>query len=156
MGNGKEQVRVLLRHRRRKSTKYSRVAILNCSHRGINDRFSGQSVPRKTELWPAFSVMERTGVMELFRPMRAFKVKFARTLRDPGTIGEQRGWVLPVGFDSSPLHFRYQLSVTANQHLRKFRDALAVSFSRFRCILVRPTINTERRIPRIIEVKCVC
>src|SRR5260370_3292357 len=100
--------------------------------------------------------MKRAGVMELSGPMRAFKIKFARTLGDPGTTGEQRGWVLPIWFDSSPLDFRYQFSVTANQHLRKLRDALAISFSRFRCILVRPTIDAERRIPRIIEVKCVC
>ena len=44
-------------------------------------------VPRKSELSLPFSVMKRAGVMELSRPMRAFKIKFARTLRDPGTIG---------------------------------------------------------------------
>src|SRR3984893_15394716 len=68
--NGKHKLcGLMLCYSRHDRTKYLRVAILNGSHRGINDRFSGQSVPWKTELWPAFSVMERTGVMELFRPM---------------------------------------------------------------------------------------
>src|ERR1700746_269216 len=99
--------------------------------------------------------MERTGILELFRPMRTFKVKLARTLRDPGQIGEQRGWVLPVGFDSGTLHFGYHFGVAANQHLRKLRDSLAVSLSSLWRILVSPTIKAERRIPGIIEVQGV-
>src|SRR5258708_35714642 len=96
-----------------------RVANLNCSHRGINDRFSGQSIPGKREIQSAFTVMERTCVMELVRPMRAFKVKFPRTLCDPGAIREQRGWVLPICFDSGLLRFSDALGVAADEHLSK-------------------------------------
>src|SRR5258708_22375485 len=96
-----------------------RVAHLNCSHRGINDWFSGQSIPRKREIQSAFTVMEWTCVMELVRPMRAFKVKFPRTLCDPVAIREQRGWVLPIGFDSGFLPLCDDLCVAADQHLSK-------------------------------------
>src|SRR5580700_8276303 len=85
--NGKYKLGgVMLGDRCGDGTKYIRVTILNCSHRCINDRFSGQSIPRKTELWPTFCIMEWTGVLELVWPVRAFKVKVARTLRDPGKI----------------------------------------------------------------------
>src|ERR1700704_2012514 len=80
-----------------------RVANLNCSHRGINDRFSRQLVPRKREIQSSFTVMERTSIVELLRIVRAFKIKFLRTLCDPGSIREQRGWVLPIGPDPGSL-----------------------------------------------------
>src|SRR5258706_14752593 len=69
-----------------------RVANLNCSHRGINDGFSRQLIPRKREIWSAFTIVERTSIVELLRPMRAFKVKFPRTLCDPGAFEEQEDW----------------------------------------------------------------
>src|SRR5260221_13574488 len=45
--------------------------------------------------------MERTSIVKLLRPMRAFKVKFPRTVCDPGAIREQGGWVFPIGPDSA-------------------------------------------------------
>src|SRR5258707_5175453 len=132
-----------------------RVANLNCSHRGINDRFSRQLVPRKWKIQSAFTVVERTSIVELLRPMKTFKVKFPRTLCDPGAIREQRGWVLPIGFDSGFLRLCDDLGVATNEHLSKLGDTLAVSFYGFGRILVRPIIDTEGCIRRIIEVKCV-
>ncbi len=88
--------------------------------------------------------------------MSTFKVKFARTLRDPGKIREQRRGVLPVGSDSSLLHVGDHFSIAANQQLREFRDASAISLSSFRRILVLPPIYAERCIPRVIEVKSIC
>jgi len=99
--------------------------------------------------------MERTSVMELVRPMRAFKVKFPRTLCDPGAILEQRGWVLPIGFDSGFLRLCDELCVATDEHLSKLGDTLAVSFYGFGRILVPPPIKAERRIPRIIEMQRV-
>src|SRR5258708_11827656 len=131
------------------------VANLNCSHRGINDRFSGQSIPRKREIQSAFTDMERTCVVELVRPMRAFKVKLPRTLCDPGAIREQRGWVLPIGFDSGFLRLCDDLGVAVDEHLSKLGDTLAVSFYGFGRILVRPIIDTKGCIRRIIEVNGV-
>src|SRR5258708_22892083 len=99
-----------------------RVASLNCCDRGINDRFSGQSIPRKREIQSAFTVMARTCVMELVRPMCAFKVKFPMTLCDPGAIREQRGWVLPISVDSGFLLLFDSLSVAADEHLSTLYD----------------------------------
>src|SRR5258708_4068966 len=89
------------------------------SRRCINDGFSRQLVPRKREIKSSFAVMERTCVVELLRPMRVFKVKFPRTLCDPGAIREQRGWVLPVGHDSGSFRLCDYLCVAADEHPSK-------------------------------------
>src|SRR5258708_33731889 len=71
-------------------------AVHKCSHRRINDRLSGQSLPWEIDIDAAATIVERPGMVELRWPMRTFEVKFPRTLCDPGQLRDRGGRVLPV------------------------------------------------------------
>src|SRR5258708_34142758 len=65
------------------STEHGFEAVLQCSHRGVNERLTGQAIPRKIRLDPAAAVVKWTGVAELWGPVKPLQVKLLWRLRQP-------------------------------------------------------------------------
>ena len=59
--------------------------------------------------------MERTGVMELRRPMRTLKVEGAGRLRDRRQWGKSETGIFPVNFQSGALRIRSDARVAPPQ-----------------------------------------
>jgi hypothetical protein len=68
-----------------------------------DERLSGQSFPWKIDFYAAGTIVERPGMVEPRWPMRTFKVKFPRTLCDPGQLRDRGGWVVPVDIEADAL-----------------------------------------------------
>src|SRR4029077_10882024 len=81
-------------------------AIHKCSHRRIDERLSGQSFPWEIDFHATGTIVERPGMVEPRWPMRTFKVKFPRTLCDPGQLRDRGGWVVPVDIETDTLWIR--------------------------------------------------
>ena len=60
----------------------SHISIKRCAHRRIDEGLAGQSFPGKVYVGPTHAIVEGAGVVELDRPMRAFKVKSPRSMGD--------------------------------------------------------------------------
>src|SRR5258707_6624057 len=96
--------------------------------------------------------MEWTGVMELRRPMRTFKVKFPRTLGNPGQLRDCGGWVVPIDIESGALRIRSDSGVGVLQHFSTLCDTFSISGQSRSGSLVRPIIITEGWVTREVEV----
>src|SRR5258708_21526180 len=99
--------------------------------------------------------MEWTGVMELRRPMRTFKVKCPRTLGNPGQLRDCGGWVVPIDIESGALRIRSDSGVGVLQHFSTLCDTFSISGQSRRGNLVRPIIKTEGCVTREVEVQRV-
>src|SRR5258707_15875557 len=99
--------------------------------------------------------MEWTGVMELWRPMRTFKIKFPRTLGNPGQLRDCGGWVVPIDIEAGALGIRSDSGVGVLQYFSTLCDAFSISGQSRSRSLVRPIIITEGRVTREVEVQRV-
>src|SRR5258708_10751778 len=99
--------------------------------------------------------LEWTGVMELRRPMRTFKVKCPRTLGNPGQLRDCGGWVVPVDMESGALRIRSDSGVGVLQYFSTLCDTFSISGQSRSRSLVRPIIITEGRVTREVEVQRV-
>src|SRR5260370_19750018 len=99
--------------------------------------------------------MEWAGVMELRWPMRTFKIKFPRTLGNPGQLRDCGGWVVPIDIESGALRLRCDSGVGVLQSFSTLCDAFSISGQSRSRSLVRPIIITEGRVTREVEVQRV-
>src|SRR5262245_14556404 len=96
-------------------------AVLQCSHRRINEGFSSQSFPRDFDIDSPTTVMEWSGVVQLGRPMRIFEVKLFRYLGEPCELRNCSSRVLPLDFESNPLSISYRSAVGFLNDVEKIR-----------------------------------
>src|SRR5258708_7125698 len=97
--------------------------------------------------------MKWTSVVELRRPMRTLKVEFSGRLRKPRQLRNRGIRVFPVDFKSEGLSVRSDSAVRLGKNFSKFCNTLAVSGQGGGSGFVRPAINTQRGMPRVVEVK---
>src|ERR1700726_1551024 len=99
--------------------------------------------------------MEWTGMMELWRPMRTFEIKFPRTLGNPGQLRVGAGWVVPIDIEAGALGVRSDSGVEVLYHFSTLGDTFSISGQSRSGSLVRPIIITDGSITREIEVQRV-
>src|SRR5258708_32840631 len=95
--------------------------------------------------------MEWTGVMELWRPMRTFKIKFPRTLGNPGQLRDCGGWVVPIDIEAGALGIRSDSRGGFLQYFSMLCDTFSISGQSRSGSLVRPIIITDGRVTREVE-----
>src|ERR1700737_4022481 len=97
----------------------------------------------------------RPGMVELRWPMRTLKVKFPRTLCDPGQLRDRGGGVVPVDIEADALCI---CPCDRDGWRKRFEEALytfSVPGQSCRSSFMRPVIETEWCIARVIEVQRV-
>src|SRR5258708_21924541 len=97
--------------------------------------------------------MEWTGVMELWRPMRTFKIKFPRTLGNPGQLRDCGGLVVPIDIEAGALGIRSDSGVGFLQYFSVLCDTFSISGPSRSGSLVKPIIITDGRVSRELEVQ---
>src|SRR5258708_6470464 len=70
--------------------------VLQSAHRGINERFTRQAIPRKVQLDPAKAVVEWAGVVKLRRPVRTLEIELLWRLREQCQFGHSSDRIGPV------------------------------------------------------------
>src|ERR1700751_2799030 len=127
--------------------------IQNSAHRSVNHWLAGQLFPRELHFLAALAVMEWTGVIELRRPIRAFKVEGLRSLSNPRAFGKSRREVGPIYFKSGAFRVCSNLAVSCCQPFSNLRDSFPVSCQSLRSCFMRPTLIDRRCIARVVEVQ---
>src|SRR5258708_32536961 len=104
IANGKHELKPFpLRGRCSNRAKDVGQAVHKCSHRRINDRLSGQSLPWEIDIDAADTIVERPGMVELRWPMRTFKAKFPSTFRYPRHLLNRAETVAPADIETDAL-----------------------------------------------------
>src|SRR5258708_38450209 len=70
------------------------------SHRRKDEGLSGQSFPWEVNIYAAGAIVERSGMVELRRPMRIFKIELFGNLGDPGQVRDCGQWVVPIDIEA--------------------------------------------------------
>src|SRR5260370_7697365 len=96
--------------------------------------------------------MEWTGVMELWRPMRTFKIKFPRTLGNPGQLRDCGGWVVPIDIEAGALGIRSDSGVGFLQYFSMLCDTFSISGQSRSGSLWSPIITTHAPVTRQIPL----
>src|ERR1700722_10210905 len=99
--------------------------------------------------------MERAGMMELRRPMRAFKVKGFGCLGNPGQLRDRGGRVVPVNIEAGALGICPTDCDVWSKHFEEMPYALSVPGETCRGTFVKPVIETERCVSGIVKVQRV-
>src|ERR1700730_11272120 len=96
------------------------------------------------------------GMVELRWPMRTLKVKFPRTLCDPGQLRDRGGGIVSVDIQADALCIcSTDCDGGVRKRLEKTLHALSVPGQSCRGSLMRPVIETEWRMAGVVEVQRV-
>src|ERR1700750_49866 len=99
--------------------------------------------------------MEWTGMMELRRPMRIFKVKGFGSLADRRPRRERGMGGFPIDLQSDVGCLPFNAGINSGQQLGKIRHPFPVSRQSLRGCLMRPFIQSEGSVTSKIEVQRV-
>src|SRR5258708_12076020 len=91
-------------------------------------------------------------MMELGRPMGAFKVELLRCLSDPGELRNGGIGVFPIDFESNALRVGSGSGVGLPKHLPKSGHAFSVSCESLRGTLGRPVIHAGWCITKVTQL----
>src|SRR5580698_344466 len=113
-------------------------AILQGSHRGVNQWLTGQTIPGKVRRYPAESIMKRARMVELRRPVSVLEVEGFRCLRYPGQLRHSCEGICPVDGQASFFCIFGPDSLADLKHWCYFPKAFLISHQGFRSGLMLP------------------
>src|SRR5258708_4331068 len=126
--------------------------VQHCSHRSIDERLSGQPLPWEIDIDAAGAIVERSGVVELLRPMRTFEIELPGSLGDPGQTRDCGGWVVPIDIEAGALCICPCDRDGRRKHFEETLYTFSVPGQSRRSSFVRPVIEIRRGAARVVAV----
>src|SRR5258708_8993707 len=126
--------------------------VQHCSHRRIDERLSSQPLPWEIDIHAAGAFVERSGIVELLRPMRTFEIELSGSLGDPGQIRDCGGVVIPIDIEAGALCIGPCDRDRWRKHFEETLYPFSVPGQGCRSSFVRPVIEIRRGAARVIAV----